>query len=374
MTAKAKKTPATFAALYPSMVSSKRSFNLSEFAFFGFSGEKPLFSLVLGQDADPVTIRREVFCSNNSAAASKDEDRGKPNPQALDFAVLPPGCDTLLIDGTVVATSESLELHSCNSNEFKQAYVDFVEAFNKAGGMAMLAERYVMNMVNGAFLFRNRLGENVRCAVRCAGNTVEVRESDLKSLGVLSLQDVTNAEVRDKLQTIVGKMTDALTGKSRAMVFDVRCSAVMGHGQEVYPSQEFPLESVELKSSSDSKRGYKDGRYLARALRSDGLSQVAFHARKASNALRSIDTWWPSATRALPVEPFGVDRSTQSAMRNNEHEFYSIVMTMPEMTEQLLANNITDNALFTMAVYLRGGVFSKKAAEKKDSTTAESEE
>lgn len=341
---------------HPSVLSVIRAHNVSAFPFYALAPtEIELLSVDLNK-ATPVLITRETVRATQSAAKTPEAKRGLSNIQQLDFARLPAETGALLIAGNVLVT-KGTSLEICNEEPFSAAHKSFVENFANAGGYYQLAERYVMNLLNGSILFRNRIGFNVRAAVECENVRVEVPESGLKSGLRLSLSDIQDSDIRAKAEAVVSIYADALSGKRGPVKLEVRAYAEFGVEQEVYPSQEF------VQNQADGQ-----GRVLAQAARQDKLPQAAFHGRKVGNALRSIDTWYPGAFKALPVEPYGVDQNAQAHLRKTKSDFYALVVKLPEFTEQLARGVIGDEALFVAAVFARGGVFSKKSEK------AESEE
>lgn len=332
---------------HPSLLSFTRSHNVSVFPFYGApSGENSLFQL---SSLQPVILSRETIRGSQAAAVTKEKDRGVPNIQRVDFASLPHGTDMLVVEGNLRVAAEALKPNACNDKKFEAALQEFIAAFDNAGGFRELAERYVMSLVNGSILFRNQLGANIRVALRYGEKALEVsRDRDLSPGVALTLDCVANPVVKEELAELVDAYAAALAGKRSVLFLEVRAAAVFGEGQEVYPSQEF---------AENQDKG--EGRVLARAPRVDIL-QAAFHGRKVANALRTIDTWYPNATKPLPVEPFAPDQSTQTAMRGDKSDFYSLLLQMPEMTAQLQGGDVTSNSLFVVAVLIRGGVFSKK--------------
>lgn len=335
---------------HPSLLSVIRSHNVSAFPFFGVKPTADRLFSLSSEALHPVLVTRETVRGTQAAAATAEAKRGVPNVQAVDFARLPAGTGALLIEGNVLVTNHGTVLETCNEATFAQAHAEFIGAFGAAGGVRLLAERYVMNLLNGSILFRNRIGLNIRCAVQADGIEVELAEHAIQPGVRLSLSDIVDESVRVSAERLVDAYASALRGDRSPLLLKVRAYAEMDVEQEVYPSQEFV---------QDQDKG--QGRCLARAARQDGLAQTAFHGRKVGNALRTIDTWYPNALKALPVEPFGVDQSAQAALRGGKTDFYNLMLRMPELTQTLRDGAVTDEALFVAAVFVRGGVFSKSS-------------
>lgn len=336
---------------HPSLLSVIRAMNASVAPFFGVAATNaPLFDIP-AEAMSPVLVTRETVRGTQAAAATAEAKRGVPNIQEVDFAALPPNTSALLVRANVLVTAKGVQLETVNDAEFAAAHQEFVTRFKEAGGYALLAERFVMNMLNGSMLFRNRVGQNIRAAVKAEDLVVEVAQATLAGGLRLAYADIQDESIRSKAQQLGEMLANALTGASSSLRLDVLQYVEMGEGQEVYPSQEMV---------KDQDKG--QGRVLAEVVRADKVPQAAFHGRKILNAIKTIDTWYaPDAYKALPIEPFGVDQSAQAALREKGQDFYSLMVRMADLTEQLREGKVSPESLFVASVFLRGGVFSKKA-------------
>lgn len=340
----------------PSNLSLSRSISPSVFAMYATRFEEKALHASLGT-LTPVTLRNEKARGIQNSAKLKAEKRCDVNIMQMDIASLPVGKPDLTIAGSVLVTSDVLRLVNVNSKEFSDGYAKFIEAFIKVDGFYPLAERYVMNLVNGRILFRNRIGSAIQASIHGfdAGN-IFVTEDDFTKPLSLSAKDIKRQAARDAVTFMARRWADIFSGKSPSKAFDVRVTVTMGEMQEVYPSQEF---------LDDDRKG--EGKVLARAMRTDGVQQAAIHARKIGNGIRTIDDWYPGATRPVAVEPFAPELSTQTVHREKGNDFYSLLTKLPEMTKELEAGKLTDEALFTVAMCIRGGVFGVSSAEKVES-------
>lgn len=350
---------------HPSILSVVRSMSASATPFYGTtSTDAPLFSI--GAKAlVPVIVVREGLRGTQAAAATPLEKRGLPNPQRVDFTTLPIGQDALLIEGNLLVNGKCNVLETSNDEAFTKAHAEFMECFAAAGGMRVLAERFVMNMLNGSVLFRNRLGMNVRCAARIAGDNdsvVEVRESQLAKGLRLSISDILCDQTRARAEALAQRIENALAGRTETIRVDLRAYVEMGEGQEVFPSQEM---------ASNKEDG--EGRILARAPSNGEVDNHAvFHGRKVLNAIKTVDTWYAAnPIKALPLEPYGVDQSAQNALRSTKIDFYTLMLKMPALVDDLKAGNLSGDALFVGGVFIRGGVFSKKSEKSEKTEKAE---
>lgn len=93
----------------------------------------------------------------------------------------------------------------------------------------------------------------------------------------------------------------------------VTAFAFEGQGQEVYPSEEMILNKDKVEG---------------REKKSKILYQVndiaAMHSQKLGNAIRAIDTWYPSfdevETGPIAVEPYGAVTNMGHGLQNTERK------------------------------------------------------
>jgi len=236
---------------------------------------------------------------------------------------------------------------ACNVQDYQTALGKIVEDYSENFGFGTLAARYAINIANGRFLWRNRIGvENIE--VRVSHMMNEKVENEWKfdaSKYPLRSFDENHSEISALAEVI----REGLAGDGFAFL-DIKAFACIGAGQEVFPSQELVLDS-----NPSSKKGGK----------SKTLYQVddvaAFHSQKIGNALRTIDTWYPEAEKLGPiaVEPYGAVTNRGKAYRQpkDKVDFYTL------LDNWLIKEKIppVEQQHYVMATLIRGGVFGEKA-------------
>lgn len=286
--------------------------------------------------------------------AELEKSSGRSNLQTIDQAVLPPATKEFLMEFVVNVTPGSLRPESCNSQDVALALNAFVSRYHALGGFKELAERYIRNILNGAWLWRNgSLFETGKIEVKATIDGVE------QSFSASMTAQFDNAlQVPEALVDLVAS---ALAGERRVAILRVSAALDAYAGQEVYPSQEFANEANDVSRIFASVRG------------KDGVRQAFMHPQKVGNALRRIDDWYQPMPgfdlKPLAVEPLGVDASNQVAHRaTNGEDFYTLVEKRLDVLQAALdvansASQITAEHHYIVAVLVRGGVFSgeKKA-------------
>ena len=317
----------------PSMLNFTASIEPSKFLMYAAEG----------MDADtllPLTIERMTVRGTigNDMKNPDEQKAAKPNIQRVDVCHLPAGTDTLVVSGTVKLLANSLQPNGINETKIKpkevsfiQAHQDFIEGFRTIGGFRALAERYLMNLLNGRCLWRNGAEAlDFRCSVACEGlERLSVERADIDPADRLALSGIRSDALRD----LAGKYADAMAKSfsekgAPPLLMDVELRAVMGPSQPVYPSQEF-IEAV--------RTGADDGKVLAKTpVRHDGdiIQQAFLHPQKVGNAIRTIDTWYAEdASFPIAVEPWGVHQSEQKAYRL-KNGLYAYLGKLEEYTDR----------------------------------------
>lgn len=269
----------------------------------------------------------------------KETDNAEPNPQTVDAVFLPNQHDTLRVDYTVRFLPGAGIPSSCNERSYSDRMTAISEGYKKEHGFTVLGERYAVNIANGRALWRNRAkSDEIRILVDVQVDG-EIKEKLVFNAMKMSLNEFDNQG--NEVKTLGQFIAQALCGEIR-LLLKVVTLANMGHGQEVYPSQEM----VMVKEKGDkSKTLYQR----------DGIA--AFHSQKLGNALRTVDTWYAEDAPwgPIPLEPFGAVSASKLVLRDHKNkDFYSMLdnwidqKVIPDANQQH----------YIMGVFIRGGVFS----------------
>ena len=356
--------------IIPSTLAFARSIEPSLFAMWGANSGSPQAPLrpvkiivetkrgTIANRLDPDALEKFVTGDNNR------NNPGNANPQSVEAAYLPGGSDTLVLTGQVAFIPNCREPAMSNGKKFNDAYKAFDESFMNSDGWTALARRYVMNLANARFAWRNK----------AAAQSISVTLTD--SQGATATIDAMAIPLNSDFDTepIVG-LTPFVTGVAAALgaphhspayVISVTCRLKLAEGAVVYPSQEF-------SSSKDNDRGQKVGKILAKRELADGSEQGILHEQKIGNAIRQIDTWYDPTLgplQPLAAEPYAPLTTMGTFYRqglrtrggNQVEHFYDILADIEGLTKQVKgATNASDRALYFAAVLVRGGVFSAKA-------------
>ncbi|MFC1851709.1 type I-F CRISPR-associated protein Csy3 [candidate division CSSED10-310 bacterium] len=283
----------------------------------------------------------EAFKKDPAKLDAKVEN---PNLQTVDVCALETEHDTLKLHFTLKVLGGIERPAACNSAAFNLGYKAATRDYIKREGFRELAKRYAMNIANGRFLWRNRVGtENI--------------EVQVKALNKNSLQDwlfdatrysTRNFDVdNDHLNGLADRIASALSSENDFLMLDITCFAKVGKAQEIYPSEELVLDKGKGKKSK-----------VLYAV--DGIA--AMHSQKIGNALRTIDTWYPefgdleTSAGPIAIEPYGAVTNLGKAYRHptkDKKDFYTF---FDKFARGEKLDRIEDEH-YVMAVLVRGGVF-----------------
>ena len=287
------------------------------------------------------TISNRLKNPEKTDPAKLDAEIEKANLQRVDSAALDEDCDTLVVTWSCKVLPFSGKPSVCNDQDYQQALVSTVQDYLDNQGVGELARRYATNIANARWLWRNRVGaESIIVNVSCdIDGTKQNFEFDAKSI---SLKDFNTDD--SKINELAELIEKGLNDDAFIILY-VKATAIIGYGQEVYPSQELVLDTGKTKSKELYQINGKAG----------------MHSQKVSNAIRTIDDWYPDAEFPIAVEPYGAVTTLGTAFRQPKAkmDFYSLFDNWvlkgetPDVNQQH----------YVMGVLIRGGVFGASGKE-----------
>ncbi|WP_445116233.1 type I-F CRISPR-associated protein Csy3 [Acinetobacter sp. WZC-1] len=295
------------------------------------------------------------------AAAGNSLAREVNNIQLTESAKLQSGARLLVkwdfrfIDLGYVLFASASKAGADKSEEynFRQAFLGFVDRAKQSDGLKEVVRRYVRNIVNGRWLWRNRIvAESI---------TIQVTAQDYPeafSFNALSYNLKSFDETSEKEQKLTDILLRGITGESTNAGLHIEATIDFGMGGvEVFPSQNY-LE--------DKPKGFSRSLYQLIPKRPDHkandnqyLGQAALRDQKIGNALRTIDTWYPLFTendgKPIAVEPNGANLEGQIFYRVGKDKVsaFDILKEVAELDPD------SEKGMFLIACLIRGGVYSE---------------
>ena len=241
---------------------------------------------------------------------------------------------------------------------FRDAFYGFIERAKESEGLQDVARRYTRNIVNGRWLWRNRIvAESI--TINVYEVTSEPKEKQTKH-SFDALNDVPYSHFDDYSEAekaLADVLVKAMQGDRSA---NLNVEAIIDFGMggiEVFPSQNY----LEDKPKGFSRSLYKisNEKLERQATNNQFLGQAALRDQKIGNAIRTIDTWYPTyaeTRKIIPVEPNGANLDAQHFFRMDKGTKVSAFDLMKELAT--LDPN-SDNGKFLLACIIRGGVYSE---------------
>lgn len=295
------------------------------------------------------TISNRLADKDQNNAAKLDASIQSPNLQTVDVATLPNNADTLRIRFTLRVLGGAGAPSACNNADYQNKLQSTVQQYVEQTGFAELARRYACNLANGRALWRNRIGaEQIEVHIHrlAQGESEQIWTFNAQTFSLRNFD--APADAAATLKELASVIEQGLVGKDYVLL-EVIAYARVGDGQEIYPSQELILDKGDKKGQK-SKTLYTVGEI------------AAIHSQKIGNALRTIDTWYPTENEAvigpIAVEPYGSVTSQGKAYRQpkDKADFYNL------LDNWVLKDKAPDlgNQHYVMATLIRGGVFGEK--------------
>jgi len=281
---------------------------------------------------------------------AKDQDPAKldaaiekPNLQTVDVATLPADADTLKVQFTLRVLAGAGTPSACNDINYSKKLITTAADYVQQYGFTELAHRYAINLANGRFLWRNRIGAeaiSIQVAHLKEGKPASQWRFDALAH---SLHELTTSKASKELTGLASCIADGLTGNTHVLL-QTTAFVRMGAGQEVFPSQELILD----RGRGDKSKTLYHVNNVA-----------AIHSQKIGNAVRTIDTWYTGADENGPiaVEPYGSVTVQGKAWRQpkGKQDFYTLLDNW--ITKDIVPS--PEQQHYVMAILIRGGVFGK---------------
>ncbi|MBV4397106.1 type I-F CRISPR-associated protein Csy3 [Advenella alkanexedens] len=289
------------------------------------------------------TISNRLKNTITNDPAKLDAEIEKANLQKVDVATLDNDKDTLVACFSCKVLPFTGKPNVCNDPDYQIKLLSTVQSYLNETGLSTLARRYAINIANARWLWRNRIGaEKIHVTVSCSidGEKFSLSFDNAKNLPLNSF-DIENEQI-DQLAKIIEQGFK----NEQFVILYIEAQAIVGYGQEVYPSQELILDTGKTKS----KVLYQIG------------DVASIHSQKIGNALRTIDTWYSDdAQFPIAAEPYGSVTTLGTAFRQPKakKDFYTLFDNWILKDEK----PSPEDQHYVISVLIRGGVFGAAGKE-----------
>jgi CRISPR-associated protein Csy3 len=257
----------------------------------------------------------------------------------------------------------------CSDKDYRKKVEAFIARFTSGDASEELKEvcrRYARNILNGRWLWRNRILGGVTVTATPHGAEPLVMRDGIMS----GFSDYKREELELAEHILVGLL-------GREVTINVKGEIDFGFtGEvEVFPSQNMvtkkpdgfarSLYKVDMISRNDLRRvldsarndGEDAGEFIADMI---DMGIAAIRDQKLGNALRTIDTWYAKDAAPIPVEPNGASLEFNEIMRSKNVSGQSLLKKIDEIMPGA-PGHLNEEAAYLIALLIRGGVFSEGA-------------
>lgn len=259
-------------------------------------------------------------------------------------------------------------LFACSEPAYRQALEGFIARFFQPDvpEFQEVCRRYARNILNGRWLWRNRILGEVTVEAKGADEVVyrsngsRLRDfADYTPDETALAQDVIAAgllgagapSVYVKGRVIFGFAGQVEVFPSQNMI----TSKPDGFARSLYKVDAVPLRDLMKIMNTARKDGEDAGDFLADMI---VMGEAALRDQKIGNAIRTIDTWYPASDGTpIPIEPNGASLERNEVLRTGKSAANKLLVLVDEMDR---GETFNPDAAFLIALLVRGGVFSEK--------------
>lgn len=298
--------------------------------------------------------------SGDTATSGDTKQRSVSNIQQTDSAKLASNADAMIARFSIRFLDLNDALFACAPGKvdtdeevaaLRESIKGFIQRAKEAAGIDEVACRIARNIGNGRWLWRNRL---IASAIEIAvgdGQKELGRFKDALKISLREFGDYSEAE-----RTVAQVIADGIRGRNdAALIVVARLEFGFRGAIEVFPSQNY----IENKPDGFARSLYRLGQ-SEKSKPEDGprvMGRAAIRDQKVSNALRTIDTWYPGFEahgRPIPIEPNGANLDAQCFFRDQKgFSAFDMVRRLNQI------DPATPDGMFVTACLIRGGVYSE---------------
>ncbi len=315
------------------------------------------------KDFEPVIVQIEGVRGQSSHANDKKGNAGKSNPQLVDVARMPVGRDALKISFSLRVMPSVLAPSASDCADTHGNLKDFVENYASKGGFETLAWRYLENIANGRFAWRNRSLSSEALVKVTYGDTELTFDPFKLSIDTIegpeAVANAMTSGTQEDLEEVVEAIVNGLTEAPE--VIKIEWLGRVEELAEVYPSQEYAgTDKTKLPEGTPS-------RILASVkgrARGESIRQAVMHSQKIGAAIRCIDDWHGAEGYGpVPVNPFAGVQEAGEVLRFQKgaaKSFYDLLKKPEAMIANIEGGTLDGDCHFFVANLVRGGVFGSK--------------
>ncbi|MDP5133189.1 MAG: type I-F CRISPR-associated protein Csy3 [Paraglaciecola sp.] len=266
------------------------------------------------------------------------------NPQFIEYCHVPYDAKRLLCNFSLTVSANTLKAELCNDDDVAKTIKEFLTVYKKRNGFVYLSERYLRQILSGAWLWRNQ--DNLSTQITIKTNTN--RKVVAKNVHQLRFEQGWEAKLPDWSE-LVSDFAKALVDPMSYLICEIEAEIIPATCQEVYPSQAF----TEKNDNRESSRIFQKTRI-------NGQLSPVIGCYKIGAGISIIDDWFKDAVHPIRVGRYGVEKSTSSSLRTPDTgtDFFTLLTKIESITEALYKDKqLSNEANFIAANLIKGGLF-----------------
>lgn len=328
----------------------------------------------------PIQVIRHGIRGTQNVAKQKDD---VAQVQVTESAKTAPDAVGLHVKFQIMISPLVLAMNACDEPNVAARIQAFIKAGMDSKELFEICCRYARRILSGSFLWRNlTLAKDLSVKVSCAETVVEVSGDMPFKLYELGFSNYVAEEI--KLAEVI--RDQLVSGRQAGNKITVE--AVVGFGCagafEVYPSQVFvngkpkgfarPLYKLNPISPKELHDITREGN-VTTFVDMIPMGVAALRDQKIGNAIRTIDIEYADGDDVKPiaVEPNGANLEDNKFYRDvkSGKSAFDLLAKIQALTTQLQEphDELISDAIFLLAVFIRGGVFGEKNEAKPQAET-----
>jgi len=258
---------------------------------------------------------------------------------------------TLPLENSLYSCANSKVENKADAQKMRSMISDFVRRSQASLGLVEVSRRIARNIVNGRWLWRNRvIATHIEILVSAGEQTWKV--PNVLQIPLHHFEEYSEAE-----QQIGELIANGFRGDKK-VALDIQAVLDLGvtGSTEVFCSQNYEPDNSRSKNSNDLSRSlYKLPIYgHEEQVGVRVVGQAAFRDAKIWNALRTFDTWYPdypTVQTPIPVEPQGASLAMMDFFRAKKVSAFELFKRLNQIDPD------SPEGMYCIASLIRGGVF-----------------
>lgn len=328
-------------------------------------------SLVMKGDETEARPVRVVRHGIRGVLPKKEKD-SVSNPQRTESAKTVSDAIGLAVsfDFRTISARKNL-IFACSEEPTRQAINAFIDRFFKDNVQEFqeVCRRYARNILNGRWLWRNRILGDVTVSATIPGKDKPYQSKGSRQTDFANYtadeEDLAKYVIAAGLLGVPGAPPVHVEGRvmfgfaGQVEVFpsqNMVTSKPKGFARSLYKVNVIPRKTLMDIMGSARNDGEEAGEFVADMI---DMGWAALRDQKIGNAIRTIDTWYPGYDGTpIPVEPNGASLEHNKLYREAKGTGWKDLLTKVDEIEP--SETFNPDAAFLIALLVRGGVFSEK--------------